>query len=41
MAYSKKDNLGNKQDIVNETQDIYKKYTSKRDTWAQQAKEDK
>ena len=41
MAYSEKDNLGNKQDIVSETQDLYQKYSSKRDTWSQHAKEDK
>lgn len=41
MEYNKKDNLGNPEDIVTETQDLYQKYSSKRDTWAAQAKEDK
>ena len=41
MAYTKKDNLENSQDIVDETHDLYQKYSSKRDTWAQHAKEDK
>ena len=38
MEYNEKDN---KSDIVTETQDIFDKYSSKRDQWAQQAKEDK
>ena len=40
MAYTKKDGKSSK-DIVNETLDIFDKYSSKRDTWANQAKEDK
>ena len=40
MAYSKKD--GKYTDsIVNDTLDLFDKYSSKRDVWAQQAKEDK
>jgi hypothetical protein len=31
----------NKKDIVDETLDLFEKYSSKRDTWANQAKEDK
>tara|TARA_R110002020_G_scaffold82163_7_gene203448 strand:+ start:6683 stop:8908 length:2226 start_codon:yes stop_codon:yes gene_type:complete len=41
MAYSEKDNLENSTDIVTETQDLYQRYSSKRDSWAQHAKEDK
>jgi hypothetical protein len=41
MAYNKKDNLDNAKDIVDETHDLYQKYSSKRDNWAQHAKEDK
>lgn len=41
MAYSKKDNLEENNDIVTETHDLYQKYSSKRDSWAQDAKEDK
>tara|TARA_R110000824_G_scaffold124698_3_gene283451 strand:+ start:1352 stop:3574 length:2223 start_codon:yes stop_codon:yes gene_type:complete len=37
MDYSKKD----KKDIVTETLDLFDKYSQKRDTWAQHAKEDK
>tara|TARA_R100000734_G_scaffold19128_1_gene18330 strand:- start:1150 stop:3360 length:2211 start_codon:yes stop_codon:yes gene_type:complete len=40
MAYSKKDNI-QKNDIVNETLQIFDDYSSKRDNWAAQAKEDK
>ena len=40
MAYSKKDDKSSK-NIVNETLDLFDKYSSKRDTWAQHAKEDK
>ena len=40
MAYSKKDDKSSK-NIVNETLDLFDKYSSKRDTWAIQAKEDK
>jgi hypothetical protein len=40
MAYTKKDGKSNKS-IVDETLDIFDKYSSKRDTWANQAKEDK
>ena len=40
MAYSKKDNIEEK-DIVNETLQIFDDYSSKRDNWAAQAKEDK
>ena len=38
MAYSEKDD---KHDIVDETLELFDKYSSKRDTWAQHAKEDK
>ena len=38
MDYDKKDN---KSDIVNDTLDLFDKYSQKRDTWAQHAKEDK
>tara|TARA_Y100000004_G_scaffold96781_1_gene108278 strand:- start:2313 stop:4526 length:2214 start_codon:yes stop_codon:yes gene_type:complete len=41
MAYSKKDNLEENNDIITETHDLYQKYSSKRDAWAQDAKEDK
>jgi len=37
MDYTKKDN----KDVVNETLDLFDKYSQKRDTWAQHAKEDK
>ena len=40
MAYTKKDGKSNKS-IVDDTLDIFDKYSSKRDTWANQAKEDK
>ncbi len=40
MAYSKKEGKSN-QNIIDETLDLFDKYSSKRDTWAQQAKEDK
>ena len=40
MAYTKKDGKSNKS-IVDETLDLFDKYSSKRDTWAVQAKEDK
>ena len=40
MAYTKKDGKSAK-DIVDETLDLFDKYSSKRDTWANQAKEDK
>ena len=40
MAYSKKDDKSSKK-IVDETLDLFDKYSSKRDTWAIQAKEDK
>jgi len=40
MAYTKKDGES-KQNIIDETLDLFDKYSSKRDTWAQQAKEDK
>ena len=40
MAYSKKEGKS-KQNIIDETLDLFDKYSSKRDTWAQQAKEDK
>ena len=40
MAYSKKEGKSN-QSIIDETLDLFDKYSSKRDTWAQQAKEDK
>ena len=38
MEYDKKDN---KSDVVDETLDLFDKYSSKRDTWAVHAKEDK
>ena len=38
MEYNKKDS---KVDIVDETLDLFDKYSSKRDTWAQHSKEDK
>jgi hypothetical protein len=40
MAYSKKGVKSNK-DLIDETLDLFDKYSSKRDNWAQQAKEDK
>ena len=40
MAYTKKDGKSAK-DIINETLDLFDKYSSKRDNCAQQAKEDK
>ena len=40
MACSKKEGKSN-QNIIDETLDLFDKYSSKRDTWAQQAKEDK
>ena len=40
MAYTKKDGKSAK-NIVDETLDLFDKYSSKRDNWAQQAKEDK
>jgi hypothetical protein len=40
MAYTKIDQKSNKK-VVDETLDLFDKYSSKRDTWAQQAKEDK
>ena len=40
MAYTKKDGKSAKK-LVDETLDLFDKYSSKRDTWAQQAKEDK
>ena len=40
MAYTKKDGKSNKS-IVDDTLDLFDKYSSKRDTWANQAKEDK
>jgi len=40
MAYTKKDGES-KQNIIDKTLDLFDKYSSKRDTWAQQAKEDK
>jgi hypothetical protein len=40
MAYTKKDGES-KQNIIDETLDLFDKYSSKRDTWAQHAKEDK
>ncbi len=38
MEYNKKDS---KVDIIDETLDLFDKYSSKRDTWAQHSKEDK
>ena len=40
MAYSKKD-AANREDIVNETLQLFDDYSNKRDNWAAQAKEDK
>tara|TARA_R110002020_G_scaffold90061_6_gene219576 strand:- start:1916 stop:4141 length:2226 start_codon:yes stop_codon:yes gene_type:complete len=40
MAYTQNDGKS-KKDIVDETLDLFDKYSSKRDNWAQQAKEDK
>ena len=40
MAYTKKDGKSNK-NIVTDTHDLFDKYSSKRDNWAKQAKEDK
>ena len=40
MAYSKKEGKS-KDNIVDETLDLFDKYSSKRDVWAQQAKEHK
>jgi hypothetical protein len=40
MAYTKKDGKSDKK-IVDETLDLFDKYSGKRDTWAQHAKEDK
>ena len=40
MAYNKKDGE-NIPDIVTDTLDLFDRYSSKRDVWAQQAKEDK
>ena len=40
MAYTKKDGKSNKS-MVTETHDLFDKYSSKRDNWAQHAKEDK
>ncbi len=40
MAYSKKD-AANRESIVNETLQLFDDYSSKRDNWAAQAKEDK
>lgn len=40
MAYTKKEGESN-DNIVNDTLDLFDKYSSKRDTWAQHAKEDK
>ena len=40
MAYTKKDGKSDKS-IVDDTLDLFDKYSSKRDTWATQAKEDK
>ena len=40
MAYSEKDGKP-VIDIVDETLELFDKYSSKRDNWAQQAKEDK
>ena len=43
MAYNQKDDKQSdyQEDIVQETKDLFKDYSSKRDVWAQQAKEDK
>jgi len=41
MEYNKKSNKSNKSNIVDDTLEIFDKYSHKRDTWAQHAKEDK
>ena len=42
MDYNKKDDKGEAQpNIVADTEEIFRKYSSKRDSWAQDAKEDK
>ena len=43
MAYNQKDDKQDdyQEDIVQETKDLFKDYSSKRDVWAQHAKEDK
>jgi hypothetical protein len=40
MAYSNKDSEKSNEELVNETHDIFKTYSSKRETWANQAQED-
>ena len=40
MAYSNKDSEKSNEQLVNETHDIFKTYSSKRETWANQAQED-
>jgi len=40
MAYSDKDSEKSNEDLVNETHDIFKTYSSKREMWANQAQED-
>ena len=43
MAYNDKNTkpAHSERDFVNETIDIYTRYSKKRDTWAQEAKEDR
>jgi len=41
MAYTKEASTKNNKKMVNETLDLFKKYSSARDTWAKEAKEDK
>ena len=43
MAYNQKDDKqpDKQENMVQETQDLFKDYSSKRDTWAMHAKEDK
>ena len=43
MAYNQKDGKeqDSEEDIVQETQELFRDYSSKRDVWAQHAKEDK
>ena len=42
MAYNEKDNIeGDDSNVVAETEELFRKYSSKRDKWAADAKEDK
>lgn len=40
MAYSDKDSKKSSEELVNETHDLFKTYSSKREVWASQAQED-